>query len=148
MPITPFSLWRTTSRPAGRWLATSVGRPMPRLTTAPSPMSRATRAAICSRVQWGRVGAVLAFMAASPSIGLEAGAAGRGAFDRHDALHEQPGRDDRLRIERAERDHFVHGRDRAARRGRHDGSEVARGLAVDEVAPAVAALGLDEGEVG
>ena len=32
-------------------VATSVGKPMPRLTTAPSGMSCATRCAICSRVQ-------------------------------------------------------------------------------------------------
>ncbi|CFP61506.1 Uncharacterised protein [Bordetella pertussis] len=32
MPSMPFSVCRMTSRSAGRWLATSVGRPMPRLT--------------------------------------------------------------------------------------------------------------------
>ena len=42
MPRMPFSLCSTTSRPAGRWLATTVGWPMPRLTTAPSKMSCAT----------------------------------------------------------------------------------------------------------
>ena len=38
--------------PLGRWLATSVGRPMPRLTTAPSGMSSATRAAISARLHF------------------------------------------------------------------------------------------------
>ena len=32
MPSRPFSLCRKTSRPFGRWFATSVGRPIPRLT--------------------------------------------------------------------------------------------------------------------
>src|SRR5471030_2714269 len=101
MPMMPFSLWRTTSRPAGRWLAISVGRPMPRLTTLPSAMSWATRAAIWSRVQRGRLGEVM-------SGGLESGAAGRGAGNRYHALHEQALRDDGLGIERAELHHLVH----------------------------------------
>src|SRR5882757_5859652 len=99
MPMMPFSLWRITSRPAGRWLAISVGRPMPRLTTLPSSMSWATRAAIWSRVQRGKL-----FMSGC----LEAGAAGGGSGDGHHALHEQALSDDRLGIERAELHHLVH----------------------------------------
>ena len=69
-------------------------------------------------------------------------------LDRDDALHEDARRDDGFGIELAERHDLVHLRDRAFRRRRHDRAEVARGLAVDEVAPAVAALGLDQREVG
>ena len=35
MPSSPFSVCRMISRSRGRWLATSVGRPMPRFTYAP-----------------------------------------------------------------------------------------------------------------
>ena len=71
-----------------------------------------------------------------------------GAADRDDALDEDARRDDRLGIERAERHDLAHLDDRALRRRGHDRPEVARGLAVDEVAPAVGALGLDQREVG
>jgi len=32
-PMMPFSLWNATSTPGGTYFATSVGRPMPRLTS-------------------------------------------------------------------------------------------------------------------
>src|SRR5450755_588590 len=140
MPMTPFSLCSTTSRPAGRWLATSVGRPMPRLTTEPSGMSRATRAAISARLH-------LLLMLFSRLL-LEAARARRHALDANDALHEDARRDDRFGIEAAERHDLVHGGDRLLRRHRHHRAEVARRHAVGEVAPAVAALGLDEGVIG
>src|SRR5689334_6485603 len=143
MPITPFSLCRTISRPVGRWLATIVGKPMPRLTTAPSGMSRATRAAISARLHFGSATRSL------PS-GLLAEAAGarRDAVDADDPLHEDPGSDDAFGVERAEWNHLVHRRDRRLRRHCHHRAEVARRHPVREVAPAVAALGLDEGDVG
>ena len=68
--------------------------------------------------------------------------------DRDDALDEDSRRDDVFRVEAAQRDHFAHLRDRALGRAGHDRPEIARGLAIDEVAPAVALLGLDQREVG
>jgi hypothetical protein len=68
--------------------------------------------------------------------------------DAHHALHVDTGRDDHLGVERAELDGLAHLRDGAFRRRRHDRPEVARGLAVGEVAPAVGAVGLDERVVG
>ena len=53
-----------------------------------------------------------------------------------------------FRVELAELDHLVHRRDGQLRRRRHHRAEVARRLAVDQVAPAVAALGLDQRDVG
>ena len=50
MPSTPFSEWKITSRSSGTWSAIAVGMPMPRLTYQPSGMSRATRAAISTRL--------------------------------------------------------------------------------------------------
>src|ERR1700704_3142004 len=119
MPMTPFSLCSTTSRPAGRWFATSVGRPMPRLTTEPSAMSRATRAAISARLH------LLLLMIRSRLL-LEAAGAGRDALDADDALDEDPRRHDRFRIEAAEGHDLVHGRDRRLRGHRHHRPEVAR----------------------
>src|SRR3982751_3673045 len=142
MPMTPFSLWRTTSRPAGRWFATIVGKPMPRLTTAPSGMSRATRAAISARLHFGSL------IARSSRLLPKAAGAGRDAADAHDPAHEDSRRDDALGVEAAERHDLVHGRDRRLRRHRHHRAEVARRHAVREIAPAVAALGLDECIVG
>src|SRR5690606_31450688 len=51
MPSSPFSDCSQTSTPSGIWFATSVGRPMPRLTYMPSLSSCAARLAISSRVQ-------------------------------------------------------------------------------------------------
>src|SRR6266849_5176002 len=58
----------------------------------------------------------------------------------HDARDEKPRRRDALLIERAQFDGLVDLGDGALRRARHGWAEVARALAVDEVAPAVAAL--------
>src|SRR5262249_5691347 len=52
------------------------------------------------------------------------------------------------RIECTQHDDLANLRDRALRRRRHDGSEIARGLAVDEISPAVAAVGFDQREIG
>src|SRR3546814_8126914 len=82
-------------------------------------MSRATRSAICSRSSDSWV-----------------------ASCSHHALHENAGRHDGLGIEFAQRHHFRHLGDGALCRHRHQRPEVARGLAVDEVAPAVATVGL------
>jgi hypothetical protein len=69
------------------------------------------------------------------------------AFDAHDMAHEDAGRDDGLGVERAELDDLVHAGHGALAAVAITGAEVARGLAVGQVAPAVAALGLDEGHV-
>ena len=101
-------------------------------------MSRATRAAI-----WSRVKRFIAVLRSADSHHAAASAARpRFAVRRHfdHALDEDSRRDDRFGIEVAEVHDLAHLRDRAFRRARHDRAEVARGLAVDEVAPAVAAL--------
>jgi hypothetical protein len=64
------------------------------------------------------------------------------------ALHEDPRRDDHLGVERAELHGFAHLHHRASGGRGHDRREVARGLAVGEVAPAIRAVGLDERVVG
>src|SRR5437762_10057798 len=63
-------------------------------------------------------------------------------------LHVDPRRDDRVRVEVAELGQLLDLRNRQARRRRHYGVEVARCLAINQVAPAVALPGFDEGEVG
>src|SRR4029077_8833534 len=113
----------------------------PRLTTEPSAMSRATRAAISARLHLG-------LLMAGSCLLLEAAGAGRDAIDADDALDEDSRSYDRFRIEAAERHDLVHGRDRRLRRHRHHRAEIARRHSVREVAPAIAALGLDEGVVG
>src|SRR5450631_271896 len=115
-----------------------VGKPMPRLTNAPSGMSRATRAAIWSRVY--------RFMAVSSCRGLWRRQRVRD-IDLYHALDEDARRDDVFRIQCAERHDLAYLDDRALRRRRHDGPEVARRLAIDQIAPAVAQLRLDQGEV-
>src|SRR5882762_8340185 len=46
VPIRPFSDWKKTWTPVGRWPATSVGMPIPRLTSMPERSSSAMRLAI------------------------------------------------------------------------------------------------------
>src|SRR3954468_19478325 len=111
MPRIPFSLCRKISRPAGRWLATRVGNPMPRLTYAPSGMSRATRSASSSRVRL--------FMPPSPRPPPPPPPP-----DRAPPPHEDAGRGDDLRIERAHLHQLADLRDGALRGGGHDGAEV------------------------
>src|SRR6202165_4306181 len=70
-----------------------------------------------------------------------------GNIDLHDALNEDPRRDDRFRIQFTQRDHLSHLRYGALCGGGHDRSEVARGLAIHKIAPAVALVGLDQREI-
>ncbi len=63
-------------------------------------------------------------------------------------MHEDARRDDRLGIESPEVDRLAHLHDRAMRRTRHDGAEIARRLAVDEITPPVGAIGPDQRVVG
>src|SRR5690606_2123073 len=145
MPITPFSLCRMTSRSAGRWLATLVGKPMPRLTTAPSGMSTATRAAISSRVQ---AGVVLVSLMTLSLILFEACRTGGGAWHFHNVLDEQARCNDRFRGDLAQLNDFVNRRNGALGGRGHDRTKVASGFAVRKVAPAVARFGLDQRKVG
>src|SRR5690348_491396 len=57
VPISPFSDWKNTLTSAGIWFATSVGMPMPRLTSIPGRNSRAMRFAImvCASIVVSRV---------------------------------------------------------------------------------------------
>src|SRR5690606_29451671 len=75
---------------------------------------------------------------------------GPGGAARHfdDVLDEQARRDDDFGVDLAQFDDVVHRRDGAFGGGGHDGAEVAGGFAVQQVAPAVARFGLDQGEVG
>src|SRR5262245_4075621 len=104
-------------------------------------MSRATRAAISLRLKRFRL-ASSAVMA--PSSRLLAWR----AVDAHDPLHEYSRGDDRLRVERADLHHLAHLGDGELCRHGHDRPEVARRLAVDEVAPTVTLVRLDQGHVG
>src|SRR5574338_1357802 len=104
-------------------------------------MSRAPRAAI-----WSRVSRFMS-MKSRLSRAASGGCPGRTRYLDH-APHEDAGRDDRLGVERAQRDDLVDLRDRALGRARHDRPEVARRLPVDEIAPSIAAQRLDQCEVG
>src|SRR4051812_20412028 len=117
---------------------------MPRFTYAPSGMWRATRAAIWSRAK--RCIEASSIRGRCLAGCLRLGQCAGRQLD--DALDEDSGRDNRFRIETAEVDGLAHLRDRALRRGRHDRTEVPRRLAIDEVPPAVAAVGLDQRDVG
>ena len=64
-----------------------------------------------------------------------------------DGVYENPRRVDLVRRELAQIDKLFDFSDDVIGRGGHHGIEVARGLAVDEIAPAVAFPGFDEGEV-
>src|SRR5208283_2989963 len=109
-------------------------------------MSRATRAAICSRVKRFIAASLLVWCVSRcrPRRCLQL----RRRRDLDDAMHEDARRDDMLGIEIAEVDDLAHLGDRAARGGGHDGPEIARRLAIDQVTPAIAAQRLDEREVG
>src|SRR6185437_927538 len=66
----------------------------------------------------------------------------------HDTLDEDAGRVDAVGIDRAGLDEVLDLRDGDARRRRHHRVEVARRLAVDEVAFGIALPGMDDGEIG
>src|SRR5580704_5599436 len=106
-----------------------VGRPMPRLWYWPSAMSCAARHAI-----WRRVSGFIGSLLAPPSYG-------------HHAIDENSRRRDRLGIKRAQLNDLAHLRDGDLPRHRHHRVEVARGFAINEIAPAIAALRLDEREI-
>src|SRR6516164_223619 len=58
VPISPFSDWKNTLMPSGRYLATRVGMPMPRLISIPGLSSRAMRRAmmVCGSMAYSRIG--------------------------------------------------------------------------------------------
>ena len=63
-------------------------------------------------------------------------------------MYEDTGRHNVLGVQRAQFYHLVHGGYGFLGSGSHDGTKVSRCLAVGQVAPAVALLGLDERYVG
>lgn len=63
-------------------------------------------------------------------------------------MHEQPRRNNSFRIQFAQGHHIVHAGNCDPGRARHDRSEIARGHSIGQVAPAVCALGFDQGIVG
>src|SRR5579875_559476 len=159
----PFSAWKMTCRSAGTKLATSVGRPMPRLTVIPSSSSCAIRIAISSRVSpcgrlvmarstyfWRSSVVVVLFPTRewdTRSVVL-AEPANLVALADDDAVDVDARRHDALRIELADLDQVVDLGDHDPRRGRHRHVEVAARAVVDEVAQPVAARGLDQRVVG
>src|SRR5262249_38162219 len=115
MPSRPFSLWNTISRPAGMWSETCVGRPMPRFTHQPFSMSWAARQAICGR-ESGVINVLL---------------------NQHDTVDEYAGSMHAFGIDVAQLDHLLGLHDGEFGGHRHHRIEIARRLAVREVAPAV-----------
>ncbi len=73
---------------------------------------------------------------------------GSQVFQREDALDENAGGDDVFRIEVAQRHQLRDLYDGGFRRCRHDRAKVARRLAIDQVAPAVALVGFNQREIG
>src|SRR5690606_29327213 len=126
-PSTPFSLCRKMSLSRGKWLAISVGRPMPRFTWAPSGMSRATRAAIWLRMS----------MLTIKTPGLAA----------DQALDEDTGGDHGFRVQLAQLAHPAHRSNGVTGSHGHHRTKVAGGFAIHQVAPAVADFSLDHGVV-
>ena len=71
-----------------------------------------------------------------------------GGSDLDDALHENAGRMDVVRIDLAGRHQVLDLGHRDLRRRRHHRVEIARGLAIDEIACGIALPGMDHGDVG
>src|SRR3954470_6387770 len=111
---------------------------MPRLTQAPSGISCATRAAICSRVNRCMELSLRSMSGGSTYVA---------PFYLNDSGHIETRGHHRFGIEHAEVDDLVHLRHGTLRRCGHDRTEVACGLAICEIAPAIAALGFDEREI-
>src|SRR5258708_34880137 len=105
-----------------------VGRPMPRFTSAPFGMSRATRVAICSRLK--------RFIACASRSAIPSGGRARGGhqprrgWDLDDTSNEDPRRNDVLGIEIAAIDDLTHLRNGAFCRPAQDRPQIARGLAI------------------
>ena len=122
----PFSLWTTISRPGGQ-IVGDQGRQAD------------------AEIDVGAVGNVLR---CAPRH-LAAGESGHVGFATATTRStKMPGVCTAFGVERAKLHHLAHLRHREARRRRHHRIEVPRRLAIDEIAPAVAALGLEERHVG
>src|SRR3990170_5107050 len=122
----PFSAWKSTVTPSGMKLETSVGSPIPRLTTMPSRSSRATLMATSSLVKPADV--------MPRSL--------------HKPVDEDARRHDDLRVQLSHLDDLLHVDDRDVGGHGHCRVEVPPGHAVDEVAYPIGLVCLDEGEVG
>src|SRR6478672_10121804 len=138
MPSRPFSLWRVTRTPSGRWLATSVGIPMPRFTYWPSSSSLAAMAAISSRVH------MISYLRADP-YGPLFDVFNR-VDDAHHSLHEDPWCDDVLGVQVTVY-HFFGFSDGHSAGRRDEGVEVACRHSVAEVTFAVCPVGTHQGDV-
>src|SRR6478609_8741635 len=138
MPSRPFSLWRVTRTPSGKWLATSVGIPMPRFTYWPSSSSLAAMAAISSRVH------MISYLRADP-YGPLFDVFGR-VDDAHHSLHEDPWCDDVLGVQ-VTIDYFFGFSDGRSAGSCDEGVEVAGSHSVAQVAFAVCPVGANQGDV-
>src|SRR5690606_1306714 len=112
-----------TSTPSGMWLATRVGRPMPRLTYMPSLSSCAARLAISSRVQ---------AMSAASSHGALLDAL-LGVRVVHDAVHIDARQVHVVGVDVTDLHDLLHLGDAHLPGHRTGGIEVSRGLAEDQV---------------
>ncbi|CPH91355.1 Uncharacterised protein [Bordetella pertussis] len=105
-PMMPFSEWKKMVLPSGIWLATRMGKPIPRLTMACSGKSTAIRAAISSFDQ--------------PLL----------ISHLHYPVDEYAGRMDVVGIDTADGNHLLGLGDGRARRHGHDGIESPAGAAI------------------
>src|ERR1700683_3238119 len=102
--------------------------PQPRLTYAPSGSSSAARSAICSRVR--------------RDLGIAQ------SFRNNDAFYEDGRRDDDFGIKAAGGDEIFDFDERGLACGGHDGIEIARSLAINEIAQMIGALRTDKSIIG
>src|SRR4051812_3627772 len=124
VPINPFSDWKKTCMPAGRWFATAVGIPMPRLTSMPGLSSRAILRAMmsCGAMRASRIG--------------------------DEVIDQRRRRPDVIRGDQPDRNDIFGARDHGAGRERDNRIEVARRERIAQVAEIVREERLYEGEVG
>src|SRR5690242_13921621 len=138
----PFSLWRTTSMPAGRWSGINVGMPTPRLTYWPSRNSRATRAASCPRVSaispslWWSYGPNLDALALRANGGV------------HDPGHKDPRRVYLVRVDLSRLHQMLDLGDRQPAGRGAERIEIAGAAPVNEVAVPIPHVRVDQTHIG
>src|ERR1700730_14012383 len=119
------------------WSETIVGRPMPRFTYQPFSMSWAARQAICGR-ESGVI--TVSFLLEHDLFRKPVPTFRDHALNEDHAVDEYAGSMHAFGIDVAQLDHLLGLNDRELRRHGHHRVEVARRLAIREVAPAVGAV--------